>query len=146
MMTNTLSLPMRERVMPHCQEDRERIVDVPVWVDPGGHTRARQGLADSTSVRCPDFAFVFLLSWIVFRSLSSGSAEEGASVVAAFTLSWGLSLSFDGVVESVPTRQAQESQRPTISRTRWTNHRSLSFIGGAFGGVSSITVALVPGN
>lgn len=50
--------------MSQCQEDRQRVVEVPVWVNLGGHTRARQGAADSTtSVRCLDFAFVFLLSW-----------------------------------------------------------------------------------
>jgi len=45
------------------KEGRERFVDVPVWVEPEGDTRAREDPADG--VRCLDFEFVFRLSWWV---------------------------------------------------------------------------------
>ena len=39
------------------------VVDVPVWVEPEGDTRAREDPADG--VRCLDFEFVFRPSWWV---------------------------------------------------------------------------------
>ena len=45
------------------QEDRERVVNAPIWVEPEGDTRAREDPADG--VRRLDFEFIFLLGWWV---------------------------------------------------------------------------------
>jgi hypothetical protein len=116
---NNVSLPHEGG---RSQEDRERVVDVPVWVEPEGDTCARENPADG--VRCLDFEFVFFLSWwvpdrdqeFVVRCRRDGSKRWGN---VHFEL--GLELRWCGRICS-----KSKVKGPTISRTRLTNHRSAS--------------------